>query len=1300
MLPHNQPSPAEHAVPEFAGTARFEILERIGSGGMGVVYRAFDRERQTQVALKCMRNLSAQALVRFKNEFRILQSVSHPNLVRLGELVRESSTGRESSTHGDGEQWFFTMELVEGTNFLSYLRTGECTGRQTATILESAGTSASSEIVSATEAGSANHEEENEQAQSPRIGTDFDEQRLRPALAQLALGLRALHAMGKVHRDVKPSNILVTATGRVVILDFGLITDFVEDRWHDRQLVGTAGYMAPEQAGGTHLGPEADWYSVGALLYLVLTGYRPLGAGGLPPRPRSIDARVPDDLDQLCLGLLATDPARRANGRDVLDVVGASVGWCAESSIGGESTDVNGRGEADAVFIGRGAELAALDQAYQASAHHAVAVFVSGESGIGKSALVDEFLGGVERRDNNALVLKARCYERESAAYKGVDGLVDELSWFLDQLYDQKCAQQHRQTNDHPTNQYGHHSSQALDDEMRPYLCEPQLIGALTRIFPALLRVPTIRKWADHTDKPSKHDQRWQGFAALRQLFENLAKHWRVVISIDDLQWADADSWLLLGELMRAPESPPILLIGTRRNALATETGQVAKQAHWSGDIRTVDVGPLTDKDARNLATTLLGTGQNLDGLLSEAGGHPLILTDLCHFAARHDQDSPPFANPFTQRIANLDPDVQRLLHIVALAGAPMQQQAARKAADISNTDIDAALHQLRSDRLVQTQGNRPTDLVESYHDRIRSIVVADLDAPLCQRYHAAIATVLESESSPEVQRIAVHWARANNHPRAYEYACKAAQKAFQALAFDQAARWYQQAIDLRHVIAKPDTAAAQLNSLCELYTALAESLAGAGRGPEAAQAFRRAAQGQPRNVSVDLEQKAANQLLRSGHIDEGLEAMTESLRAYGFTVPKTPNACQRALLVQRLLLALRHPDITSFETRDANDEELAHIDAVWNAMLGTIMVDHFLGALFHTYSLSLSLKAGDLFRISRSIAMEAYSATQLGEKHEYVDRLLTRVEDIAKQTNDHYLTAFHTLVQAAVMLFRGKWIQANDLALLTDQLVSHISHDVSWERATAKMNLRTTQFWVGLPRESLQEIEASAARALSRGNLYAANAERTGNVNIAWLMADNPKEARRRTQNAMRDWSQEGFFIQHQFDLFATANIELYIGNGIAAHTYIRDRWTPLRHSRMLHAAFNRITMMDVFARTALGATYCGDTSALRDAKKAAARLCDESADWARALAKLIRAQIAHFTNAPDTVDRFEHAAQALAQCDMRYQTAAALACHDWLTRGVIHPDTLDAPCLTEVKKPIQFLTIFAPALRPMVGL
>src|SRR5689334_10222061 len=191
---------------------RFQLLERLGGGGMGVVYAAHDQALDRRVALKTLRCADPAAIYRFKAEFRSLVDVAHPNLVTLHELTMAAG------------EWFFTMELVKGSNFLSWVR-----------------------------------------RPAPR---------LRIALLQLAEGLSALHAAGKLHRDIKPSNVLVNGEGRVVVLDFGLVTELVprERQPWDLQFAGTPHYMAPEVLGGEAASPASDWYSVGVMLYEALTG--------------------------------------------------------------------------------------------------------------------------------------------------------------------------------------------------------------------------------------------------------------------------------------------------------------------------------------------------------------------------------------------------------------------------------------------------------------------------------------------------------------------------------------------------------------------------------------------------------------------------------------------------------------------------------------------------------------------------------------------------------------------------------------------------------------------------------------------------------------------------------------------------------------------------------------------------------------------------------------------------------------------------------------------------------------------
>src|SRR5262245_46853962 len=179
---------------------------------MGVVYQVLDRERGQSVALKLLRNLDEHSLYRFKNEFRSLADLVHPNLVRLHELFFENG------------QWFFTMDFVEGTPFLRYV--WELVGPDPAFSVSEADTWR----------GPARHRGR------PRA----DEKRLRRCFLGLAQGVRALHQVQKVHRDIKPSNVLVTRDGRVVLLDFGLITDVRPGGENtETRAVGTAIYMAP-----------------------------------------------------------------------------------------------------------------------------------------------------------------------------------------------------------------------------------------------------------------------------------------------------------------------------------------------------------------------------------------------------------------------------------------------------------------------------------------------------------------------------------------------------------------------------------------------------------------------------------------------------------------------------------------------------------------------------------------------------------------------------------------------------------------------------------------------------------------------------------------------------------------------------------------------------------------------------------------------------------------------------------------------------------------------------------------------
>jgi len=295
--------------PLLSGTlGPYVILEEVGSGGMGVVYRAYDHRRNRDVAVKTLCVGGPAAAMRIQQEFRVVTGVAHPNLVRLYEL------------HSVGGRWFFSMEYVDGAPFLTHVRQVGRGARGGAPIQPGVpiGGGAGTEPV---------HE--------PMVAPG-QYHALRARLVELASAVDALHQAGIVHRDIKPANVLVESTGRVVLLDFGLarLRSGAANAGTGHRTAGTLAYMAPELLAGGEPSFASDWYSVGTILYEALTGHLPYSGTakvvratkllhGPPLRDLAISA--PSQLCDLCEAWLQRDPARRPTGDRVLTAVGLNA---------------------------------------------------------------------------------------------------------------------------------------------------------------------------------------------------------------------------------------------------------------------------------------------------------------------------------------------------------------------------------------------------------------------------------------------------------------------------------------------------------------------------------------------------------------------------------------------------------------------------------------------------------------------------------------------------------------------------------------------------------------------------------------------------------------------------------------------------------------------------------------------------------------------------------------------------------------------------------------------------------------
>jgi len=351
-----------------ATIARYRVLEKLGAGGMGEVYRAHDNDLDRDVAVKLLLpegDSDAASVERFIREARAASALNHPHIVTIFEA------GQVDGTH------FIVMELVRGRTFRAL------------------------------------------------IGQPAGVNILRDLGSQVAKALAAAHAAGIVHRDIKPENIMVRDDGYVKVLDFGVarlmprgsedstlhgVADTVS-----RAVVGTLRYMSPEQASNSVVDTATDVFSLGLVLYELATGLHPFEANTAygvldailsktPAPPGRLNPQLPEEINALILRMLDKDFWNRPDASEVAAALATAPELVPSTLV---------RVASDRRTVGREAERAALRMAFeQAAAGRGLMVCIAGEPGIGKSTLAEDFLSEVSDSGVACLVARGRCSER------------------------------------------------------------------------------------------------------------------------------------------------------------------------------------------------------------------------------------------------------------------------------------------------------------------------------------------------------------------------------------------------------------------------------------------------------------------------------------------------------------------------------------------------------------------------------------------------------------------------------------------------------------------------------------------------------------------------------------------------------------------------------------------------------------------------------------------------------------------------------------------------------------------------
>ncbi|MEZ4385052.1 MAG: protein kinase [Nannocystaceae bacterium] len=1149
----------------------YRITRRIGRGGMGAVYEAVD-SRGDVVALKTLRGFSPAMLYHLKNEFRALSGVTHPNLVGLDKL------------YVTGTQAYFTMEMVDGVDLVRYVR-----------------------------------------RDAPRgFVDDALVGRLRKVLAQLVDAVGCLHSAGKLHRDLKPSNVLVTAKGRAVVLDFGLARDISEVSTlssSNESFVGTPAYMAPELASGDSLSEAGDWYGVGVILYEALVGALPFEGNGFQvlldkcrvaaPRVEKSAVAAPADLVQLCNRLLERDPSLRPEFAEIRALVGDPASATLPREPGSSSV------------IGREGQIEALwrlcDQVRDDGRPRVACV--SGESGIGKSALLQEFVAEAQRR-LGAAVIVGRCYTSESVPYRALDPLIDGITRILVEFPPEESA-----------------------------AFAPPERQALVRLFPVLGRVTGFTPLpGEEPLTEDVHEIQRRAVAGLRRLLGALGHDRPLVLVIDDLQWSDDDSAVLLRELLVASDAPALLVVvGIRDEAVEDNVVlRLLGESAAAPELSRIHLGPLGEPEARRLVASLAGVEADdprLGPLIGEAGGVPFFLVELArHLAGAEDTATKvAFDAMIRGRVASLPQSAQSLLQVLAIAGRPLARSVAVRAAGAGSAGR-SMIPRLRAANLIcERIGDGDGDgELEIFHERIRREIVDGIPKTLLPTVHRALALALAEAGEPP-GFLATHFRAAGLRQLALRYSIEAGDAAVVDLAFRRAAGFYTTALEL----------AGGAPSRREIHRRLADALVHLGRGEAAAENFSAAAIGAEPDEALALRRSAALMLLRCGEITRGAAALRRVLHEVGESWPGGRARAMLALAAERLRLRLRGHSCVLRPTDSLGPRERAVLETLAAAREGLSSSDPLAAMVFQVRFLRRALDVGDPNFVVPALCGEAAFVAHLGVGQ--VGPILERARVLLGACDDPRAEESWRLCAAVVAFSRGRWRESLDE--LAEVQALGLRHQGSGYIATMTGFFELNAlFYLGRLRELRERREACLKGVDEAGERCGSTTLRAGLQVFAHLAVDDVDVAARELAEAVGRWPAKQFVVQRAWAFLGERAVDLYAGDLDRAWARLEAAWPAYRRNVAFAGSYLRIMGRLWRANIALACAAGGRGRLVDVAAGELREMSVEKAAWAEPFVDLVRGGVMARRGARGrAILAYRAALEGFAARDMTLWSAAA---------------------------------------------